>query len=67
LSLCFCVVLFCVCRGLCEGSPLVQRSPPKCLNKIMKPPKWGGQGPCKDCRATDDDDLKTATWHTDDG
>jgi hypothetical protein len=22
---------------------------------IMKPPVWGGQGPYKDCRATDDD------------
>jgi hypothetical protein len=22
----------------------------------MKPPVWGGQGPYKDCRATDDDD-----------
>jgi hypothetical protein len=27
-----------------------------CLNKITKPPLLGGQGPYKDCRATDDDD-----------
>jgi hypothetical protein len=38
------------------GSSLVQRSPTKCLNKITKPPVLGGQGPYKDCRATDDDD-----------
>jgi hypothetical protein len=31
-------------------------SPNKCLNKITKPPVWDGQGPYKDCRATDDDD-----------
>jgi hypothetical protein len=24
---------------------------------ITKPPVWGGKGPYKDCRATDDDDL----------
>jgi hypothetical protein len=29
----------------------------ECLNKIKKPPVWGGQGPYKDCRATDDDDF----------
>jgi hypothetical protein len=34
---------------------LVQ-SPTNCLNKITKPRVWGGQGPYKDCRATDDDD-----------
>jgi hypothetical protein len=36
------------------GWSLVQKSPAKCLNKITKPPVWGGQGPYKDCRATDD-------------
>jgi hypothetical protein len=35
---------------------LVQRSPIKCLNKIKKRSMWGGQGPYKDYRATDDDD-----------
>jgi hypothetical protein len=28
----------------------------KCLNKITKPPVWGGQGTCKECRATDNGD-----------
>jgi len=27
-----------------------------CFKKITKPPVLGGQGPYKDCRATDDDD-----------
>jgi hypothetical protein len=31
-------------------------SPTKGLTKITKPPVRGGQGPYKDCRATDDDD-----------
>jgi hypothetical protein len=33
-----------------------KRSPTRCLNKIMKPLAWGGQGPYKDCRTTDDDE-----------
>jgi hypothetical protein len=33
LFLCFCVVLSCVGRGLCDGS-LVKRSPTVCLNAI---------------------------------
>jgi hypothetical protein len=42
------------------GWSLVQRSPTVCLNKITKPPVWGGQGPYKVCRATAaaaDDDV----------
>jgi hypothetical protein len=38
------------------GWSLLQRSPTMCLNTITKPPVWGGQGPYKDCRATDNDD-----------
>jgi hypothetical protein len=38
------------------GWSLVQRSPTKCFHKITKPPAWGGQGPYKNCRATDKDD-----------
>jgi hypothetical protein len=55
--LCFCVVFPCVRRGHCADHSLVWRSPTKCLHTITKPPVWGGQGPYKDCSATDDDDL----------
>jgi hypothetical protein len=39
-------------------------NPAECPNKITKPPVWDGQGPYKDCRATDDDDeeRKTVVW-----
>jgi hypothetical protein len=37
------------------GWSLVQGSPAKCFNKMTKPPVWGGHGPYKQCRATDDD------------
>jgi hypothetical protein len=43
-------------EAFATGCSLVQRSPTKCSHKITKPPVWGGQGPYKDCRATDDDD-----------
>jgi hypothetical protein len=43
------------CVVLCRGWSLAQMSPTKCLNTIMKPPVWGGQGPYKYCRATDDE------------
>jgi hypothetical protein len=50
-------MLSCVGReAFATGWSLVQRSPTVCLNKITKPPVWDGQGPYKDCRATDDDD-----------
>jgi hypothetical protein len=38
------------------GWSLVRWSSTKCRNKITKPPVWGGQGPYKDCRVTNDDD-----------
>jgi hypothetical protein len=43
-------------EAFATGWSLARKSPTKCLNKITKPPVWGGQGPYKDCRATDDDD-----------
>jgi hypothetical protein len=42
-------------EAFATGWSRVQRSPTECLNKITKPRVWGGQGPYKDCRATDDD------------
>jgi hypothetical protein len=62
LWVCFGVVLSCVGRGHCYGWSLIQGSPTKCLNKITKPPVWGGQDPYKVCRTTDDDktyDIET--------
>jgi hypothetical protein len=55
-GLCFCVMFSCVGRGLCDGLIIRPRSLTKCLNKITKPPVWGGQGPYKDRRVPDDDD-----------
>jgi hypothetical protein len=55
LSLCFCAVLFCIGRGLCDGLIALKRSPSKCLNKVKKP-VWGGQCFYKDCRSVDDDE-----------
>jgi hypothetical protein len=57
LSLCFCVVLSCVVEAFATGWSLVhQRRPTMFLNRNTKPSVWGGQGPYKDCRATDDND-----------
>jgi hypothetical protein len=57
MSLCFSVVLSYVGRGLCDGWSLVQRSLTKCLNKVTKPPVWGGQRSLQWPRATDDDGV----------
>jgi hypothetical protein len=45
----------CPVQAFATGLSLVQRSPTKYLNNITKPPACGGQGPYKDCRATDGD------------
>jgi hypothetical protein len=59
MDVCLCVSVLCCLVSVdtfAAGWSLVQRSRTKCLNKITKPPEWGGQGPYKDCRAIDDDD-----------
>jgi hypothetical protein len=57
VRLCFYAVLSCAGWDFCDGLVLSQRSPTKYPNKITKSPLLGGQGACKDCRATDDDDY----------
>jgi hypothetical protein len=57
--LCVCFSVLCCLvyvEAFATGWSLVQTSPTMYLNKIMKPPVWGGQGLYKDCRATDEDD-----------
>jgi hypothetical protein len=56
LSLCFCVVLSCVGRGLCDGLITRPKESYRVSYKFAEPPALGGQGPCKECRATDVDD-----------
>jgi hypothetical protein len=59
MGVCPCVSVLCypvLVEAFATGWSLVQRSPTVCLNKITKPPVWDGQGPYKDCRATDDED-----------
>jgi hypothetical protein len=66
--------MFVLCRPVqveayATGWSLHLRGPTTYLNKITKRPVWGGQGPYKDSRASDDIDevsswklLKEAWW-----
>jgi hypothetical protein len=51
----FCVVLPCVGRVLCDGLITRPEESYGCLNRLHNV-SCDGQGPCKDCTATDDDD-----------
>jgi len=53
LSSYFCVVLYWIGRGLCNGLSTHQKEYYRRSKQITKPPIWGGQGPYKDCRASD--------------
>jgi hypothetical protein len=42
-------------EAFATGWSLLQKSANICRNKITKPPVWGGQGPYKDRRATEEE------------